>query len=458
MEYERFLATKIPKARDVGIEPNAMPAHLSGDFEFQAAVTRFALRKGRAAAFLGTGLGKTSIQIEWCRQAAEASNGRALILTPLSVAKQIEREAHRFGYQARVIRENDDVASGINICNYDRLDKLDVRKFGAVSLDESSILKSFTGATTRKLIAAFADTRFKLCATATPAPNDHMELGQHAQFLGIMDSNEMLARWFISDQTEMGRYRLKGHAVDAFWDWMASWSRAASSPDDLGYDGSRFILPPLRIVRHKVSGDVRKPLDGLFAADVSATSMHAVKRQTADARSESAARLIHDTPGPWIVWVDSDYEADAVHAALPGCGEVRGSMTADTKQAAIDAFLDGSNRVLIGKASALGFGLNFQHCANMIHLGRSFSYEQWYQSVRRCWRFGQTQPVTDHLMVAEGEEQIGRVVDRKSAEHEQMQAAMARAMRRDRERASSTKHQYKPTHLGKLPTWLTSAV
>ena len=205
-----------------------MPGHL---FDYQADVVAFLLRQGRGAAFLSTGLGKSAIQIEWCRQAAEATNGAALILTPLAVALQMQQEAERWGYQARVIRQSADVGPGINICNYDRLDLLDPADFGAVSLDESSVLKNFTGATTRKLIDMFAGHRFRLCNTATPAPNDHMELGTHAEFLGLMRSVEMLSRWFINDtSTASQSWRLKGHAEADFWDWVASWARCAESP------------------------------------------------------------------------------------------------------------------------------------------------------------------------------------------------------------------------------------
>ena len=242
-DYLAFLASKAPVASSVGMEPLSIEAPL---FDFQVKATEFCLRRGRAALFLDTGLGKSICELEFGRQACVFTGLPTLLLTSLAVARQIEREGLRFGYEVRVIRDQSQVGHGINICNYDRLDKLGASAFGCVILDELSILKSFTGATTRLLIEMFAGTRFRLAATATPAPNDHMELGQHAQFLGIMDSNEMLARWFISDQTQMGRYRLKGHAVGSFWDWMASWAVMAESPADLGCDASRFVLPPLR--------------------------------------------------------------------------------------------------------------------------------------------------------------------------------------------------------------------
>jgi hypothetical protein len=454
-EYAAFLAGKAPRPQAVGIEPGEMPAHL---FDYQAECVRFALRQGRAAMFLDTGLGKTRIQLEWCRQAAEASNGRALLLTPLAVARQIEREGLSLGYDVRVIRHQDEARDGINVCNYDRLAALDTVQFGAVSLDESSILKSFTGATTRALIAAFHGHRFKLASTATPAPNDHMELGQHAEFLGIMASNEMLARWFVSDQTQMGRYRIKGHAEALFWDWMASWARCAETPDDLGFDGSRFVLPELRTIRHKAAGDIRAPAGALFLSDLSATNIHDVKRQTADARADAVAALVHEqSEEPWIVWCDTDYEADALAKRIPEAVEVRGSHTPDRKESALAAFSEGATRVLISKPSVCGMGMNWQHAARVAFVGRSFSYEAWYQAVRRCWRFGQTRPVDVHLIVAEGEDQIGRVIDRKAGDHATMKRAMAAAMARARGVTTETKIPYVPTHKARLPVWLTAA-
>lgn len=453
-EYQEFLARKAPRAKSSGFEPQSLPDHL---FDFQKECVAFCLRQGRAGLYLDTGLGKTRCQLEWAAQSAEASNGKALLLTPLAVAKQIEREAKALGYEARVIREQSEARDGINICNYDRLDKLDVHEFGAVSLDESSILKNFTGKTTRALIDLFAGHRFRLSATATPAPNDHMELGQQGEFLGVMPSNEMLMRWFIADQTEMGRYRLKKHGEGDFWAWMASWSRMAQSPEDLGFDGARYVLPPLNVVRHKAAGTNVKPMEGsLFASDLSATNMHDVKRQTATARAELIAKLA-DNADPFIIWTDTDYEADAVKAVMPDAVEVRGSMRIEQKEENLEAFALGRARVIITKPSVAGYGLNWQHASAMGFVGRSFSYEAWYQAVRRSWRFGQSKPVTVHIAVAEGEDQIGRVIDRKAADHARMKAAMAQAMRAAITEKSDVRVQYNPTHIGRLPAWLKSA-
>ena len=452
-DYTGFLASKTPIAAAHGVEP--YPTH-KAMFDFQKAAVEFCLRRGRAAVFLDTGLGKTFCELEFATQAAEATNGRALILTPLAVARQIEREAARFGYGAFVIRDASESRQGINICNYDRLDKLDPSVFGCVVLDESSILKSFTGKTTAALIGGFRDTPFRLAATATPAPNDHMELGQHCEFLGVMQSNEMLARWFISDQTQMGRYRLKGHAVHSFWDWMASWAIMAESPEDLGFDASRFVLPQLNVKRHKAIGEVKPPDGALFIADLSATNIHDVKRQTADTRARAAADLVDDN-GPWLIWCDTDYEADALRRVLPEATEVRGSMPIERKERGLADFSEGHARVLITKPSVAGFGMNWQHCADMIFVGRSFSYESWYQAVRRCWRFGQAKPVTAHIIVAEGEDQIGRVIDRKASDHASMKDAMRAATRRAMGRSSDVKIAYNPTHEGRLPIWLSAA-
>jgi hypothetical protein len=453
-DYAAFLAKKAPRAHASGIDPSPLPDHL---FDFQQACVGFCIRQGRAGLYLDTGLGKTRCQLEWAWQTAKASNGRSLILTPLAVAKQIEREAVSLGYDARVIRDQSDAKDGINICNYDRLDKLDTDDFGAVSLDESSILKSFNGKTTAALIDRFAGHRFRLSATATPAPNDHMELGNQAAFLGVMSAQEMLMRWFINDTAEASQqWRLKGHAEADFWDWMASWSRMAQSPTDLGFDGSRYDLPLLNIIRHRTTADV-KPMDGsLFVQELSATTLHDVKRQTTGARVEALAHL-DDGKSPWIIWCDTDYEADALKKAMPDAVEVRGSMPIEKKEEALEAFSLGHARRIITKPSVAGFGLNWQHCQNMAFVGRSFSYELWYQAVRRSWRFGQKYPVNVHIIVAEGEDQIGRVIDRKADDHASMKSNMVQAMRRAVNRGAANRVSYEPTHRGKVPSWLKSA-
>lgn len=457
--YLDFIAKKSALAGHRGLSTTPeLAGHLFG---YQAECVDFALRAGASGLFLDTGMGKTECQLEWCQKAVEATNTPALILTPLAVAGQTKRRADRWGYEARVVRDRSEVRNGINICNYDRLDKLDPSEFGIVSLDESSILKSFTGKTTRALIDAFRHCRFRMAATATPAPNDHMELGNHAEFLGVMSGNEMLSRFFINDtSTASHQWRLKGHAVDAFWDWMASWSRAAEKPSDLGGDDAGFILPPYDVRRHRAADSaIDREFSDLFGApDLSATNLHDVKRQTVAARAETLAGIVDaDRHEQWLIWCDTDYEADALLAAVPGAVDVRGSMSIDEKEDRIAAFESGDARYLIAKPSMCGFGLDWSHCARMAFVGRSYSYESYYQAVRRCWRFGQKRNLVVHLVVAEGENEIGRVVDRKAADHAKMKRAMRDAMARAMGRSVTVKAEYLPNKRERLAPWIRSA-
>jgi hypothetical protein len=461
-EYAEFLARKAPSAPLRGLkEVPKLAGHL---FDFQAGVTGFGLEVGSWGLFLDTGLGKTACELEWCRHAAEASNGKALILTPLAVASQIVREGQRWGYDIRQIREQSEAREGINVCNFDRLHLLDPEGFGAVAADESSILKNFTGATSRTLRRMFATYRWRMAASATPAPNDYMELGQSCEFLGVMPSNEMLMRFFTSDQTEMGRYRIKGHAELAFWDWMASWSRMASHPADLGSQMGGYDLPRLNVVRHRVETGAVYPGGTLFASGaLAATEVHNLKRQTSEGRAALIHDLVQAEPGePWVIWCDTDYEADAVMKRLrpflgASCAEVRGSQKPDLKERSLEAFALGEIRVLVTKPKIAAYGLNWQRCARTAFVGRSHSYELWYQAVRRFWRFGQPREVIAHLAIAEGEDAIGRVIDRKAEEHERMKRQMVDAMERDARRRETLRAVYTPTLEGHLPAWLRCA-
>lgn len=459
-DYSRFLASKAITAKDRGLD--RVPALADHLFPFQRSSVEFALRAGCAGLFLDTGLGKTECQLEWCQKAIEATNSRALILTPLAVAGQTKRRADKWGYEARIIRDQSEAGPGINICNYDRLDKLDPSEFGVVSLDEASILKSFTGKTTRALIGAFKGHRFKLAATATPAPNDHMELGNYAEYMEVMAANEMLSRFFVNDtSTASQEWRLKGHAVDAFWDWMASWSRMAEKPSDITGNPKHdkaFTLPPFEVTRHRARDSAidRDFADMFGAPALSATNLHEIKRQTIEARAEKVSGIV-DPNAAWIIWVDTDYESEAVKRTVPSAIEIRGSMSADEKEERIDAFATGKVKHLIGKPSMLGYGLDWSHCHNMVFVGRSYSYETWYQAVRRCWRFGQNNTVNVHLVVAEGEGEIGRVIDRKAGDHAAMKTAMRDAMRRATGRIAEVKTPYNPSTKGRLAPWICAA-
>lgn len=459
--YHDLIARKRVAFRPHGL--TEVPA-LHGDmFPHQRSSTEFALRAGCAALFLGTGLGKSLCALEFGRVVVKHTGKPVLMLAPLAVGQQHAREAERFGIDAQVVRSSEEMgARRVYITNYERLDAFDVSKFGGVVLDESSILKNFTGKTTRKLTSAFAQTPFRLACSATPAPNDHTELGQHAAFLGVMDSPEMLSRWFIADQAQMGRYRLKRAAVNSFWEWVASWARCATKPSDLGFSDDGFVLPPLEVVDHHVetdrSIDPGAERDGqarLFRIpETSATSIHYEKRLSLETRAECVAAVVAAEPDEsWIVWVDTDYEADAVMARLPGAVEVRGSQSPEEKERRLVAFSEGRSKIIVTKPKLAGFGLNWQHCARQCFAGLSFSFESYHQAVRRSWRFGQTRSVRVHVVCADTEAAIKSVIDRKADDHDAMGRAMAAAMRRA-SITSEVYQAYRPNQEATLPAWL----
>lgn len=463
--YHSLIASK-----RVAFEPRGfdqIPALHPDLFPHQRAVTEFALHQGAAAMFLDTGLGKSFSALEWGRVVVEATNRPVLMLAPLAVGMQHQREAERFGIDARYIRDNSEIdGPRIYITNYERLANFVLTQFAGIILDESSILKSFDGKTTRALIEAFASTPYRLCCTATPAPNDHTELGTHAEFLGVMRRDEMLPRWFINDTANTGTWRIKGHAASDFWRWVASWARCVSLPSDLGFDDAGYILPPITVTEHLVKADrtidagseTRGKLAGqqrLFRMpDTSATTIHKEKRLTIEGRADLVAECIDADPRePWIVWCDTDYEAEAVMARIEDAEEVRGSMMLSLKEARLDAFSRGDLRVLVTKPSIAGYGLNWQHCARMAFAGLSFSYENYYQAIRRCWRFGQTRPVEVHIAMADTEAAIKRVIDRKAGDHGAMKREMAAAMKLA-VKAERAKAGYQPTTSVQLPAWL----
>lgn len=425
-------------------------------FPHQLATLRFACERGRSAAFLDTGLGKSRVEAAAAAEFAEQTGKPSLILTPLAVARQMQRECQAIGIDAVVIRDVSDVAAGVNIANYERLPRLDPSVFGGVVLDESSILKAFTGPTKRMLCDAFQATPYRLAATATPAPNDHMELGQHAEFLGVMPGPEMLSRWFISDQTTMGGYRLKGHARADFWRWVASWARAATLPSDLGGDDSGFVLPPLNYELHAVAADITVDVpDGMLfrIPDGSATTIHREKRLTMDGRVAKAAEIANGADGAVIVWCETNNESTALANAIPDSIEVHGSMDPDEKIAALDDFTFGRRRVIVSKPKLAGLGLNWQHASTVIFASVSHSYEQHYQAVRRAWRYGQTRPVTCHVIISDTETAIWNNVQRKAEDHQRMKRAMAQSMLSSQQEAT-LRRAYTRTPKVTLPSFV----
>lgn len=444
--YRAFIASKGAAAQSAGFVPAALPERL---FKHQRSAAEFALGKGRAALFLDTGLGKSGCEAVFADEARRETGKPALILTPLAVARQMQRECEAFGVEAKVVREPEDVGPGVNIANYERLAKLDPAQFGAVVLDESSILKSFTGSTKRALVEAFKATPYRLAATATPAPNDHMEIGQHSEFLGVMGGMEMLCRWFINDTSTASQdWRLKGHAEGDFWSWVSSWSRAATLPSDLGGDDDGYILPPMRVETHVVGVDLTEGVeDGMLfrVPNNSATAMHAEKAKTLAERVDRAASIANADAGAVVVWCERDDESAALAAAIPDAVEVKGSMSPDDKEAALDAFTLGERRVIVSKPRLAGFGLNWQHARRHVFASMSHSYEAYYQAVRRSWRYGQTGEVCVDVVLAETELGIWRNVQRKAADHDRMKFAMARAMRGAQRESGRRAYERAPT-------------
>lgn len=447
-EYQDLLARKktetVPDRAEVECNPhqNAKP--------HQAWCLSHLLKAGRGAAFLDTGLGKTFLQLDWARHIP----GDVLILAPLAVAQQTASEADRLmGLDVGVSRDGS-ISSRITVTNYERAHLFDVSRFAGVVLDESSILKGQSSKMRRWLTSAFRDTPWKLACTATPAPNDHAELGNHSEFLGVMAAQEMLTRWFIHDSANTAEWRLKGHAVRSFWEWVGSWSACVTLPSDLGFDDEGYKLPPLAMHTHVVNAPLQSGSDDLLfdLPSVSATDLHATKRLTVQDRCRLVADLVNDSHEPWIVWCESNVESEALTRLIPDAVEVKGSDHIDVKESRMIAFSAGQARVIVSKPSICGFGMNWQHCRKMAFASISYSYESFYQAVRRSWRFGQTGAVDVHVCISDAELPVWRAIERKAFDHQQMKHHMKLAI--GAARASDIKLDYQPTHRARLPMWL----
>lgn len=462
-DYRSFLARKRRAAPDVGFTVTQESwDHLK---PFQAALVRWACRLGKAAVFADTGLGKSRVALTWADLVQRHTNKPVLILTPLAVGPQFVEEAARCGIEGVKVAKNQAEAYGrVNVTNYQRLHLFSPEKFAGVVCDESGILKNFMGKTRLLIEDAFKDTRYKLCCTATPSPNDNMEIGQHANFLDVMPSNEMLMRWFINDPMNVGKYRLKNHGTADFWRWVSSWATAMGKPSDLDpqYDDAGYILPPLEIEEHVVSAEIAPEPGFLFdARSLSATNIHREMKQSTDVRADQVAEIVSRSPGPWVVWCNTDYEADALKRVLPkGTADVRGSDKIEKKESVLSAFGRGELPILITKPTIAGFGLNWQHCHDMAFVGLSYSYEQFYQAIRRSWRFGQRHAVTAHIVLAEGEAEVRRAILRKEADHAAMKAAMVQATREHGIGLAGRKAliDYAPAQPIYLPPWIQSPV
>ena len=424
MNYADFLARKtaLPSADRLTTSPADVHPFLH---DWQAEIVAWACRIGRAAVWADTGLGKTVMQLEWARIVADTS----LIVAPLAVTAQTVREARKLGIEAHYVRSGEDITGpGVWVTNYEMVERFDSTALGAVVLDEASILKQSDGKTRTRMIRHFADVPFRLACTATPAPNDIEELTNQAEFLGVSTRVNMLSAYFVHDDKG---WRLKGHARRPMFRWMTSWAVALRSPADLGYDDTDYRLPGLRILPHLLDVDVVPPEGQLFATDLGGVGGRAaVRRATMADRCERAADLVAAEPDePWLVWCGLNDEADTLARLIPGAVNVPGSWSPEDKAAALLGFADGDIRVLITKPSIAAFGLNWQHCARMVFVGLSDSYEGYYQSIRRCYRYGQTRVVDAHIVLSELEGQIAANVARKEREASHITAGLVAEMR-----------------------------
>lgn len=427
-DYTAFLERKrkIDPMTGMGSVPK-LPAFL---FQHQMDIVSWALRRGRAAIFAGTGLGKTAMELVWGNEVAKHLGKPVLIFAPLAVSQQHLREAEKFGVPASIVKEQSECCIGVNITNYQKIDHFDLSQFGGVVLDESSILKSTDGHYRTRLIEECRNIPFRLAATATPAPNDFMELGNHAEFLGVMSYTDMLATFFTHDGGETQKWRLKGHAENDFWRWMASWAVMLRQPSDLGYPNDGYDLPPLNQVQHHVAVDYAPSLDTGLLFPVEASTMQeriAARRDTVKQRVELAASIT-PTDRPFVWWCNLNAEADALTDAIPDAVNLHGGLKDSEKERILVDFSEGRIRVLVTKPSLAGFGMNWQHCADTGFVGLNDSFEQVFQAIRRFWRFGQTKPVNVHFIAAETEGAVVANLRRKEADAERMAAAMVKHM------------------------------
>lgn len=393
----------------------------------------------------------TSMQLEWSNQIVKARGGMVLILAPLAVASQTVSEGIKFGIEVNLCETKADLKPGINITNYEKLDKFEGEEFEGVVLDESSILKSFSGKVRTQIIDTFSQTPFRLACTATPAPNDYMELGNHAEFLGIMNYTEMLAMFFVHDGGQTSKWRLKGHAENVFWQWMGSWAVVMESPHDLGYEIEGYDLPELRI--HEIIADGDAPI----VENMTLTERRQARKDTLNERCQAAADLVNNSDEQWLVWCDLNAESETLHKMIESSVEVKGSDKNSDKAERMLGFSESKYRSIVTKPSIAGFGMNWQQCHNMIFVGLSDSYEQYYQAVRRCWRFGQEHPVDVYIVISAKEGAVKDNIARKEADSLRMRAAMIEQTKEITKKELKTTCRlstpYEPNTTMILPMW-----
>jgi superfamily II DNA or RNA helicase len=432
MKYEEFIENKKiqPIISGFDIDADNLNSNL---FDFQRVIVKWALKRGRAAIFADTGLGKTLMQTTWAHEVVNNTGGNVLIFAPLCVAQQTVEEGRKFGIDIHYCRSGEKIKDGINITNYEMLEHFDLSEFAGVVLDESSILKNRDGKTRNAMIDACQQVPYRLSCTATPSPNDFMELGNQCEFLGIMGMSEMLATYFINDAGDTGTWILKGHARVKFWEWLATWSVVIRSPTDLGFDGSAYILPSLNMYEHIVESE---PTTDLFA-DIATGLLerNKARKESIDDRVAKCADIVNASDEQWVLWCHRNEEAEKLVKLIPGAVDVSGSDSIEHKEESVHKFLSGDIRVLVSKPKILGSGMNFQNCHNTAFVGLSDSWEQYYQAIRRFYRFGQTKQVNVHVISAESEGAVVANIKRKEEQNQMMGAEMVKHM------SESMKHE-----------------
>ncbi len=466
MRYNEFIRSKAREVKSHGFHVDADKLNtLAWDWQRQA--VSWALHRGRAAFFQHCGLGKTLQQLLWAEQIVLRENRSILLLSPIAVRQQTIREAAKFNINVEVLAANEQAdirGPAIYVSNYEKLHKFDHTHFVGVVIDESSCLKEFKSKTRRELCRKFANTQYRLACTATPAPNEWMELGNHCDFLSVMPSNEMLSRWFINDTMKAGEYKLLDHASSDYWRWVCGWALCLSKPSNMGnqYSDEGFIMPPINYNFETVEVEIAPQPGELYPISaINVHTMHREKRQSCESRANRVAEIVATDPDDyWIVWCDTDYEADQIVKVLPKHAvEVRGSMPEKRKEKDLSEFAEGKTKLLITKPEIGGLGLNLQHCRNMAFVGLSYSFERFFQALHRCYRFGQKRQVNAWIVQGESESAIADRVFRKRDAHEKMQSSMADAMKEhqiDMLNGDLQLEKYQPQQPMEIPKWLLS--
>lgn len=421
--YKEFLNSKVQRVSAAGfdIDPSDLNPYL---FDFQRHIVTKALKMGRYAVFADCGLGKTLMQLEWARHVSEYTKQPVLILCPLAVAGQTINEGKKFGIHAEKLK-SDVFGPGIYITNYDQLCNVNPDQFLGIVLDESGIIKNHEGATTNIVIDAFRNTPYKLACTATPSPNDFMELGNHSEFLNVMPRNEMLAMYFVHDGGETSKWRLKGHSESIFWKWVASWAVMLTKPSDIGFDAAGYNLPALNYIEKQIETPKRD--NGTLFNDVavSATDFNGELRLTKIERMSEVVDIVNNSDETFIVWIKHNEEGDYLKKFIPDAVEVRGADSIEYKEKTLMEFADGKHRVLISKSKICQYGLNFQNCHNQVFASLDFSFESLYQSIRRSYRFGQKHEVNIYLVTTDTMQNVIQSIATKQKQFEKMQQKLS---------------------------------